>query len=420
MQYFKLADIKKLENNPRTISKEDMDRLKESIKKYGIIEWRPFIVSNRTGENIIIAGNMRYEACKSLGIIDVPVHIMEWLTEEDEKEITIRDNVNNGKWDFDMLANLWDSTELKDWGVDMPEIVPDDTIAVDDAYVIPDDIETDIVPDDIFTISTTRWLTHMLICGSSTDPNTFTGIQKADMMFSDPPYLMNFQGGMAGDGSKNNRHKVIKNDNLNKKEWDQFLRDFLSLVPTICKGSWYISFYRLGIDRLFSALTDTDLKWRNLIIWKKNHKNLSNSDYQSIYEPIFYWFADDYIPIVYGWTEEHQFFGWKWKQDDVWDDIPLPSVWEINRTKKNDLHPTMKPVELVGRCIRNSSKPWETVLDMFLGSGTTLVACHQMGRNCVGVELDPMYCAVILDRMYKLDPTVSIFRNGVPYEIKIR
>lgn len=113
----KLTELKKLEWNPRIISTEDMEKLKESIKKFGVIEWRPFLVSNRTGENIIIGGNQRYEACKALWIKDVPVHIMEWLTEEQEKEIIIRDNVSNGNWDFSTLANEWNEEDLIDWWV---------------------------------------------------------------------------------------------------------------------------------------------------------------------------------------------------------------------------------------------------------------------------------------------------------------
>lgn len=239
------------------------------------------------------------------------------------------------------------------------------------------------------------------------------------MVFTDPPYLMNFQWAMAGDGSHNETHDVILNDNLSRSEWDLFLRDFLALIPLYCRGAWYISFYRLWIDRLFSALADTKMKWRNLIIWKKEHKNLSNSDYQSIYEPIFYWFGDDYTPMVYWWEENHEYFGGKWKQNDVWENIDpiIPSIWEVNRTKKNDLHPTMKPVELVGRAIKNSSKQWELVLDLFLGSGTTMVASHQLGRSCYGVELDPKYCKVILERMLTLDPEIEITRNGKPYSL---
>lgn len=168
---------------------------------------------------------------------------------------------------------------------------------------------------------------------------------------------------------------------------------------------------------MFEAMSKTKLQWRNLIIWKKNNKNLSNSDYQSIYEPIFFGFADDYIPIVYGWNEDHKYYWQKGVQNDVIDDIPaLESVWEIDRTKVNDLHPTMKPVELIARCVMNSSRKGETVLDMFLGSGTTMIACHQLKRNCYGVELDPKYCQIIIDRIKKYDNSVKILINWKDYD----
>lgn len=113
----KLSDLKKLEWNPRIISKEDFEKLKKSIEKFGVIEWRPFLVSNRTWENIIIGWNQRYEVCKKLGIKEVPVHIMEWLTEESEREIIIRDNINNWDWDFFILSNEWEEDKLKEWWV---------------------------------------------------------------------------------------------------------------------------------------------------------------------------------------------------------------------------------------------------------------------------------------------------------------
>lgn len=290
----------------------------------------------------------------------------------------------------------------------------------EDDYEIPDEIVTDIVQGDLFTISNPK-VTHTMVCGSSTEAGSLKAIlgkEKATMVFTDPPYLMNFQGAMAGNGKKNDRHEGILNDNLGKEDGNKFLTDFLALLKAHCQGGWYISFYRLGIDRMFQALEKTGMKWRNLIIWKKNHKNLSNSDYQSIYEPIFYGFADDYVPIVYGWEKDHDFRGQKGVHNDVIDDISLPSVWEIDRTKVNDLHPTMKPVELVARCVMNSSRKGETVLDMFLGSGTTMIACHQLGRNCTGIELDPKYCQVVIDRMLAFDPNITIIRNGKPYENK--
>ena len=115
----KLSELKKLEWNPRTIKKEDLDKLTKSIEKFWVIEWRPFLVSNRTGENVIIWWNQRYEVCKKLGIKEVPVHIMEGLTEEEEKEIIIRDNISNWEWDWDILANEWDKEELEEWGLDV-------------------------------------------------------------------------------------------------------------------------------------------------------------------------------------------------------------------------------------------------------------------------------------------------------------
>ena len=132
MPKLKLSELKKLEWNPRTIKKEDLDKLTKSIEKFWVIEWRPFLVSNRTGENIIIWGNQRYEVCKKLGITEVPVHIMEWLTEEEEKEIIIRDNISNWEWDWDILANEWDKEDLEEWWLDVqfetvePEAEEDD------------------------------------------------------------------------------------------------------------------------------------------------------------------------------------------------------------------------------------------------------------------------------------------------------
>ena len=135
MLKIKLSELKKLEWNPRTIKKEDLDKLTKSIEKFWVIEWRPFLVSNRTGENIIIWGNQRYEVCKKLGIKEVPVHIMEWLSEEEEKEIIIRDNISNWEWDWDILANEWDKEELEEWGLDTPYL---DTENMDDDFSLPD------------------------------------------------------------------------------------------------------------------------------------------------------------------------------------------------------------------------------------------------------------------------------------------
>lgn len=158
----------------------------------------------------------------------------------------------------------------------------------------------------------------------------------------------------------------------------------------------YITFYRLGIDKLFTALGRANLRWRNLVIWRKNNHNLSNSDYKSMYEPMVVGWDDDYVPIFYGWEEKHAWNGRK-NERDVWE-VAAPSVWEIDKTKRNELHPTMKPVELMTRAISNSSKVGNVVLDPFLGSGSTLIAAEKTGRVCYGMELDPKYVDVIVKR----------------------
>ena len=147
---------------------------------------------------------------------------------------------------------------------------------------------------------------------------------------------------------------------------------------------------------MFDALKANGLRYRNLIIWKKNHLNLSNSDYKSIYEPMILGWANDYQPIFYGWNIDHPWHGLK-GETDVWD-VSLPSLWEIERTKKNDLHPTMKPVELIVRSIQNSSKVGDTVLDFFGGSGSTLIAAEKTGRLARVLEIDQRYCDVIVRR----------------------
>jgi DNA modification methylase len=139
----------------------------------------------------------------------------------------------------------------------------------------------------------------------------------------------------------------------------------------------------------------TGLKTRTLITWNKGNHTMSNSDYWSKCEHIFY-----------GWIEEHNWYG-----GNDYD------IWDISRTQKNDLHPTMKPIPLCEKAITNSSKENNIVFDLFLGSGSTMVASHQLKRKCYGMELDPKYCQVIVDRMRKLDPTIKIKRNGVDYGI---
>ena len=190
---------------------------------------------------------------------------------------------------------------------------------------------------------------------------------------------MDFSGGIHADGTKsfNASHGKIKNDKMSEGDGDAFIDEINANVLLFCKGAFYITFYRLGIGRYFESLKRVGLQCRSLIIWEKGNHTLSNSDYMSRYEPIFY-----------GWVESHNFYGGNNGVD----------VWNINRTKKNELHPTMKPVELCVRAILDASRKSESVLDLFLGSGTTIIACEKTNRRCYGMEIDPHYCDVIIKR----------------------
>jgi DNA modification methylase len=379
-------------NNPRLIKDDKFKKLVQSIKDFPeMLDIRPIVVNK---DMVILGGNMRYKACKEAGVKEIPVIITD-LSDEKQKEFLIKDNTAGGEWDWDIIANEWDIEQLTDWGLDVPINLETELEAVEDNYEQPDTIETDIVLGDLFEIGE-----HRLLCGDSTDSDAVAKLmdgQKADMVFTDPPYLMDFDGGMTtnkeGNWTKsfNATHGGIKNDKMDKSKEADFLDGINTNIQLFTKGAFYICFYRLKLGDYFASMDRTGLKTRTLITWNKGNHTMSNSDYWSKCEHIFY-----------GWIEEHNWYG-----GNDYD------IWDISRTKKNDLHPTMKPIPLCEKAITNSSKENNIVLDVFLGSGSTMVAAHQLNRKCYGMELDPKYCQVIVDRMKKLDSTLIIKKNGI-------
>lgn len=408
-----LDDLVSYAKNARTHSAEQIRQIADSITEFG---WtNPILVDRDQG---VIAGHGRILAGRLLGIKRVPVIALTGLTDAQKRAYIIADNrlALSGGWDLDILREeLADLDNLDfDLGLlgfsedELADLLPEE---IDDPLCDPDEIPEPQV--EVVSVVGDRWLcgNHVVMCGNSLDLPSVEILLggkdvKADMVWTDPPYLMNYQGSMSGDGFKGGRHKDIINDNLSKKDGEQFLRDIAGVIKAKCRGSWYVSFYRLGIEWLMRALTDTGLKWRNLIIWRKNHINLSNSDYKSVYEPLIYGWADDYHPVLYGWNNDHRFFGEK-GSPDVYD-IEIPSVWEIAKTKKNVLHPTVKPVALVERALLNSSKGGNVVLDLFGGSGTTLIAAEMTGRHARIMELAPEYADVIVRRFHQYTGKVPI------------
>jgi len=396
----KITEINGNKSNPRIIKDDKFKKLVQSIKDFPqMLEIRPIVVDE---ENVVLGGNMRLKACKEAGLKEVFIMRANDLTDEQKQEFIIKDNVGFGEWDWDQLANEWDADKLEDWGLDLPiDLHAEELEAEEDDYSVPDGgIETDIVLGDLFEIGE-----HRLLCGDSTDSDQVAKLMngsKADMVFTDPPYNVNFVGQELSNTTKdgievlghkgaNSKHDKIKNDSMPDDEFMEFIKEVLSNVLLFNKGAWYFSFCDLKLDLLLTPLKEMGFNWKSIIIWVKNQATLSGKDYKSRYEP-----------IVYG-CPENSFYGERYKQEDI---------WEFQRTLKNDLHPTMKPIPLIENALNNSSKVNGLVLDLFLGSGSTMVASHQLKRKCYGMELDPKYCQVIIDRMKKLDSSLVIKRNG--------
>jgi len=392
----KISDIKLNPNNPRLIKDDKFKKLVQSIKDFPeMLTIRPIVVNK---DMIILGGNMRYRACKEAGIKEIPIIITD-LSEDKQREFLIKDNTSGGEWDWDMLANEWDTDELEEWGLDLPSFdIEDVGTAEEDNYDVPDTIETDIVLGDLFEIGE-----HRLLCGDSTDSNAVAKLmdgKKADMVFTDPPYNISFSGSMSNTTKNgvmikhqgaNQKHEIIKNDAMSDEDFYNFISDIIKEIKINCTGAFYICFGSQTLNQLLQPFLDLGLEYKSIIIWMKNQATLSGKDFKSRYEPILYGRFND------------GFYGERYKQEDI---------WEFQRTLKNDLHPTMKPIPLIENALKNSSKEGMNILDFFLGSGSTMVASHQLNRKCYGMELDPKYCQVIVDRMRKLDTSLIIKRNG--------
>ena len=382
IQYKPVTDLIPYARNSRTHDDAQVAQIAASIREFG---WTNPILLD--GLNGIIAGHGRVLAAQKLGETEVPTIELSHMDDNQKRAYIIADNklALNAGWDNEILA--LEFAELKDAGFDLnlTGFSPDELQAMNPETV--DGLtDEDAVPDvpvepitklgDIYILGK-----HRLMCGDSTNIDAVDKLmpETANMIFTDPPYLMDFTGGIHADGSKsfNSKHGGIKNDKMSETDGNDFLDAINSVILAKVDGAFYITFYRLGINKYFASMERTGLKCRSLVIWDKGNHTLSNSDYMSMYEPMFY-----------GWVNNHKFYGGKNGMD----------IWRIKRTAKNDLHPTMKPVELVEKAILDGSAINGIVLDLFGGSGSTIIACEKQNRLCRLMELDPKYCDVIVKR----------------------
>ncbi len=369
--------------NAKQHSDAQVAQIAASIREFG---WgAPILID---GQNNVIAGHGRLLAARKLGLLEVPVVPMEHLTDTQRRALILADNKigENASWEDELLGI--ELSELKDAGFDLGltgfsteewealiagEEQTKDGLTDDDA--VPEVSENPISkPGDLWILGE-----HKLLCGDATksdDYKTLLGEELVDMTFTDPPYNVNYAN--TAKEKLLGKNRPIMNDNLGEG-FGSFLFDACDNILTRTKGAIYIAMSSSELDTLQAAFRAAGGKWSTFIIWAKNTFTLGRADYQRQYEP-----------ILYGWRDgaDHYWCGARDQGD----------VWNIKKPAKNDLHPTMKPVELVERAIRNSSKTRDLVLDPFGGSGTTLIAFEKSGRRARIIELDPTYVDVIVKR----------------------
>lgn len=389
------SELKLLDHNPRTISNKDFERLKKSIKNNTeFFEARPIILSNRTGELVVIAGNQRLRASQALGIKQVPTVLLEGLTDEKEREIIIRDNVSNGKWDLDMLANEWNIEDLQEWGVE--EIKPFKTIIED----TPADIDEENAYSEEGAIY--QLGKHRLFCGSFSDTDGMRrlfGDQKAVCTFTDPPYNVAVKNRSTG--------KTIQNDNMKHEEFQEFLdRAFDCVAEHMIQGGGVISWMSdTEILTLKQAMDGAGLNFRTVICWVKSQITLGGNDFQSAKELAIYALGEGKHDKTTGedGTNDSEYACYaRGAGGKFTDSRKLSNVWFFDKPRANKDHPTMKPIGLCAKGVLAMSDEGDIVFDPFLGSGSTLIACEQTGRKAYGSEIDPKYCDVIRKRWTKL------------------
>ena len=369
--------------NARQHSDAQVAQIAASIREFG---WgAPILVD---GSNNVIAGHGRLLAARKLGLAEVPVVPMTHLTDIQRRALILADNKigENAAWDEELLG--LELAELNNAGFDLgltgftPEeweaLITGDE-AIKDGLTDEDDVPE--VPESPISQPGDVWILgeHKLLCGDATKADDYTallGDELPDMAFTDPPYNVNYAN--SAKDKLRGKNRPIMNDNLGE-DFGAFLTAACRNILAVTKGAVYIAMSSSELDTLQTAFRSAGGKWSTFIIWAKNTFTLGRADYQRQYEP-----------ILYGWRDgaDHYWCGARDQGD----------VWNIKKPQKNDLHPTMKPVELVERAVRNSSKTRDIVLDPFGGSGSTLIACEKAGRRARLIELDPKYVDVIVRR----------------------
>lgn len=398
----KLSEIKPNPNNPRVLRDERFAKLKQSIEEFPkMLALRPMVVDN---DGMILGGNMRYRVLQDLGYKEIPdewVKRADELTEEEKRRFIITDNVGFGEWDFEALANDWDVDKLNDWGLELPGWKEEKLEAEEDDYEVTEVVHTDIVLGDLIEFECEDGRVHRLLCGDSTNADDVAKLmngKKAKLMVTDPPYGVEYDPEWrlkAIKASIKGKGKLLNDD---KADWKLAYQLFDADVAYV----WHSA---LHTHQFAEDLIESGFDLICQIIWNKNTGALSRGDIHWKHEPC--WYA----------VKKGKNHNWQGARN-IW------SVWDIQNLSAKSVadreiatgHATQKPIKCMSIPIENNSKEGDLITDPFLGGGTTLVASHQLLRICYSMELDEKHCQRVIDRMLKLDDTITVKINSKEYE----
>ena len=376
-------ETRKLKLNPKNPRRNDaaVDIVVKSIEKYGFKN--PIITDT---DLVVYCGNTRLKAARKLKLDHVPVIVADDLTPEQIREYALLDNKSGeiAEWDLDLLKDELAELDFSDFDIDwgIPEQDEKKDIIEDEPPEVDQDNEPICKIGDVWQLGA-----HRLMCGDATDKVMVERLMdgaKADMVFTDPPWNVNY-GDVKEKNAQGYKPRKILNDFMGTEEFKRFMNSAFSCMNGVSKDGamTYVVMSAQEWGNMMLTLAMNKYHWSSTIIWNKDSIVLSRKDYHTKYEPIWY-----------GWKEGTRLCPLlDRKQSDVWD---------IARPKKSVEHPTMKPIALVAKAINNSSRRGDIVLDLFGGSGSTLIACEQLNRVCYMCELDPKYCDVIIKRYENL------------------
>ena len=403
IQHLPVDDLHPDPANPRRIGDTELEALERSIGEFGFLD--PVIA--RREDRVVIGGHQRLVAARRLGMTEVPVVLVD-LTVEQSRLLNLALNRISGAWDEALLARLLaDLQQTPDLDLSLSGFGEDEvakllrTLETREKRDRPEHFDLDDALEQATKEPKTGrgdvWLLgpHRLLCGDATDADDVARLlagQRADMAFTDPPY--NVALGDHGGQQRGSRRRRIQNDALPPEQWEAFCRGWAKSLVANVDGALYVCMSTKEWPLVSRVLEEAGGHWSDTLVWAKDRFVLGRADYQRQYEPMW--------------------FGWREGQKHYWcGDRDQGDVWTIARPSVSEAHPTQKPLELVERALRNSSRDGDRVLDLFLGSGTTLIAAERSGRICLGMELDPRYVDVAVARWEAFTGETAM-REGAP------